>query len=59
MVRLVRITTARNRDGGFDYAIWDRDGSKIAQGWSAGKRTDALDSARLAIRERGWKEIAP
>lgn len=55
--RRVSITTARNRDGGFDYVIWSRGGEKIAHGWSAGKRSDALDTARQHIRERGWIEV--
>lgn len=57
--RRVTITTAAamGQGGGFNYAIWDRAGNKISQGWSAGKRSDALDSARLEIRERGWIEM--
>lgn len=55
--RRVTVTTARNRDGGFDYVIWDRSGQKIAHGWSAGTRRDAFDTARQQIRERGWIEM--
>jgi hypothetical protein len=54
--RRVSITTAHD-GAGFAYVIWDRDGNKIAQGWSAGKRSDAYDTARLTIRERGWIEM--
>jgi hypothetical protein len=53
----VSITTTCNRNGGFDYVIWSRGGEKIAHGWSAGKRSDALDTARQHIRERGWIEV--